>query len=47
MEDDYKGKFDISVFNLFQLGQVTPKERYEKLTSIFIFFNTALQSMLL
>jgi len=45
--DTYEGKFYISIFNLSELGQITPKEYYEKLTSIFIFFNTAIQSMLL
>ncbi|VVC36437.1 Hypothetical protein CINCED_3A005678 [Cinara cedri] len=45
--DIYEGKFDISVFNLSDLEKATPKERYEKLTSVFIFFNTAIQSMLL
>jgi len=45
--DQYEGKFDISIFNLSELAQMTPKERYEKLTSLFIFFNTAIQSMLL
>lgn len=43
----YEGKFDISIFNLSELRQTTPKERYEKLTSLFVFFNTAIQSMLL
>ncbi|KAF0768251.1 proline-, glutamic acid- and leucine-rich protein 1-like isoform X1 [Aphis craccivora] len=45
--DQYEGKFNISVFNLTELAKMTPKERYEKLTSVFIFFNTAMQSMLL
>lgn len=45
--DKYEGKFNISVFNLSELDTVTPIERYEKLTSLFEFFNTAIQSMLL
>ncbi|XP_001943884.1 proline-, glutamic acid- and leucine-rich protein 1 [Acyrthosiphon pisum] len=45
--DNYEGKFDVSIFKLSELTQMTPKERYEKLTSLFIFFNTAIQSMLL
>lgn len=45
--DNYEGKFNISIFNLLALEQSSPKERYEKLSSIFIFFNTAIQSMLL
>jgi len=45
--DKYEGKFDVSIFKLSELAQMTPKERYEKLTSLFIFFNTAIQSMLL
>lgn len=44
---EYGGKFDVSVFNLSELMICTPNERYEKLTSIFLFFNNALQSMLL
>lgn len=47
MIDHYKGKFDVSIFKLSELAQMTPKERYEKLSSLFIFFNTAIQSMLL
>lgn len=49
VDSKYEGKFDISVFNLSELGQMTltPNERYEKLTSVFLFFNTAIQSMLL
>jgi hypothetical protein len=49
VDSKYEGKFDISVFNLSELGQITytPNERYEKLTSVFLFFNTAIQSMLL
>lgn len=47
VSDQYEGKFDISIFNLSELEQITPKERYEKLTSLFLFFNTAIQSMLL
>ncbi|XP_050520495.1 proline-, glutamic acid- and leucine-rich protein 1-like [Daktulosphaira vitifoliae] len=45
--DKYEGKFDISCFNISQLEQMSPKERYQRLTTIFEFFNTALQSMLL
>lgn len=45
--DTYEGKFDISIFNYSEFGLTTPKERYEKLASLFIFFNTAIQSMLL
>lgn len=45
--DEYEGKFDVSIFNLPSLEHISPKERYEKLTSLFIFFNTAIQSMLL
>lgn len=45
--DKYEGKFDISNLNLSEIETATPKERYEKLTSIFVFFNTAIQSMLL
>lgn len=47
MTDQYEGKFNISVFNLTELAKMTPKERYEKLTSVFIFFNITMQSMLL
>jgi len=45
--DTYDGKFDISFINLSELGKIAPKQYYEKLTSIFLFFNTAIQSMLL
>ncbi|XP_050432433.1 proline-, glutamic acid- and leucine-rich protein 1-like [Adelges cooleyi] len=45
--DNYEGKFDIKCLNVMQIEQMTPKERYEKLTAIFIFFNSVLQAMLL